>query len=73
MTSPIEFIRVQCPSCGEVFETQYRASMNLGLDDFSDKYIEEMSTGTCPKCETKVDLGALVVRADGTWERDDPH
>jgi uncharacterized protein (UPF0212 family) len=68
MTSPIEFRDVQCPGCGETYETQFRASMNLGLDNFSDDYVEEMSTGTCPNCRTKVDLGALVVREDGTWE-----
>jgi hypothetical protein len=42
--------------------------MNLELDDFPDEYVEEMSTATCPSCGTRVDLGALVVREDGTWE-----
>jgi hypothetical protein len=52
MTSPCEQIRVTCPQCGEVYETWYWALMNLSLEHFSDGYIEEMSTGTCPLAGT---------------------
>ena len=68
MTSPVEEITINCPGCGTSYQTHYRASMNLGLDDFNDDYIEDMSTGTCPECGHKVSLGSLVVRADGVWE-----
>lgn len=68
MTSPPERITVKCPRCGTSYETCYRASMNLQMDDFDDEYIEEMSTGTCPACGHKVQLDVLVVRPDGVWE-----
>jgi transposase len=32
MTSPIERVTVECLKCGERFETDYRASVNLALD-----------------------------------------
>jgi hypothetical protein len=67
MTSPIEFIEVRCPGCGATYKTQYRASVNTDLDDFTEEYIEEMQTGTCPDCGHKVALGGLVVRGDA-WE-----
>ena len=63
MTSPIELISVPC-RCGHVYETYYRASFNLNLDDFSEEYMEEMSTGRCPKCGHIVNLGALIVARD---------
>lgn len=61
MTMPPEPITVACPACGELFETWHRPSMNLDLDDFSDEYVEEMSTATCPACGQKFDLGSLIV------------
>jgi uncharacterized protein (UPF0212 family) len=68
MTSPIEEVRVSCPKCAHVYETFFRASMNLSLDpSFDEAYIEEMSTGTCPECGEKTELGALVVGDDGVW------
>ena len=66
----IEEITINCQACGSSYQTQFRASMNLGLDDFDDDYIEDVSTGTCPECSHKVSLGCLVVRADGVWEID---
>jgi predicted RNA-binding Zn-ribbon protein involved in translation (DUF1610 family) len=61
MSSPIEILTITCPSCGEAYQAQYRASMNRTLDpDFDDAYIEKMSTGVCPKCGHKVQLGAIV-------------
>jgi endogenous inhibitor of DNA gyrase (YacG/DUF329 family) len=67
MTSPVEQVKVECPKCGRSYTTDYRASMNLGLDDFDEKYVREMSTGTCPSCGHEVELGALVVEPDGVW------
>ena len=67
MTMPPEEITVTCPKCGETYKDWYRPSMNLMLDDFDDDYIEEMSSVTCPSCETKVRMGSLVVGEDGTF------
>ena len=67
MTSPPEEITIACPTCGTLFKTWWRPSMNLMLDPFSPEYIERMSTGTCPHCQTVVRLSALVVDEDGTW------
>ena len=68
MTGPVEVAHVECPKCGHRYETQFRGSMNVELDDFDDDYIREMSSGTCPECGHVVDLGALVVGPDGVWE-----
>ena len=67
MTMPPEEITITCPKCGETYKDWYRPSMNLMLDDFDDDYIEEMSSVTCPSCETKVGMGSLVVDEDGTF------
>ena len=61
MTSPIEEITVECPKCGRSYEDWYRASVNLDLDPFDDKYLGNCSTATCPHCQHKVDLSLLVV------------
>ncbi len=71
MTMPIEQMTVECPECKHTYETNYRGSMNLRLDNFNPEYIDEMSTGTCPVCGHKVALGCLVVREDGAWEFQD--
>jgi len=68
MTMPIEQITVKCPQCNNTYETHYRGSINLQLDNFDSDYIEEMSTGTCPECGQKIALDSLVVQADGVWE-----
>ena len=70
MTSPIEFLTVRCPRCGEVYETQHRASINAELDPAlaaDEAYVDEMTSGTCPACGHKVALGGLVVRGND-WE-----
>lgn len=36
MSSPVENITVRCPRCQHEYEDWYRASLNLGLDDFDD-------------------------------------
>jgi len=38
--------------------------MNLLLDDFSDEYVETMSTTSCPHCGLKILLNALVIHDD---------
>jgi len=71
MTSPCEIIQIKCPKCGKVYEDWHRASFNLDLDDFDDKYIDEATSSTCPDCKHKVRHSALVVReGDGVWEFD---
>ena len=69
MTSPCERIQVKCPKCGKVYQDWHRASFNLDLDDFDDKYMGEATSSTCPDCKHKVRHDALVVRErDGVWE-----
>ena len=67
MTGPVEEIKVECPKCGHLYQTLYRGSMNLELDNFDDEYIREMSTAACPDCGHVADLDVLVVGRDGTW------
>ena len=68
MTSPCEQITVKCP---KVYQDWQRASFNLDLDDFNDKYMDEATSSTCPDCKHKVRHEALVVRTkDGAWEFD---
>ena len=68
MTSPPEQITVQCPRCGFEYEDWYRPSINLNLgDDFSEEYLREASTATCPECGFTVELSTLVVEGD-VWQ-----
>ncbi len=69
MTSAPERILVACPKCSFQFETWFRASMNLDLDDFPDSYIRRMSTAKCPLCKTRFDLGGLVVEGGAFYVR----
>jgi uncharacterized protein (UPF0212 family) len=69
MTSPIQTVQVVCPKCGHRYETQFRASMNLQLDEFEQDYVREMTTGTCPACDCVVELGALIIGRDGVWRQ----
>jgi hypothetical protein len=70
MTSPIGRVEVDCPECGHVYWTTHRPSVNLDLDPHvTNAEIEDWSTGTCPECDCKVELGTLTVRDHGrTWE-----
>jgi hypothetical protein len=67
MTSPPEKITIQCPRCGEVYEDWYRATVNLGLDDFDEEYLRQCSTAACPKCGHEVKFDLLVVERDGKF------
>jgi DNA-directed RNA polymerase subunit RPC12/RpoP len=67
MTSPIEEIIVKCPKCGKEYQSYYRPSMNLPLDNFDEEYISKMSSATCPNCGYRVELCALVVDKNGTF------
>jgi ribosomal protein L7/L12 len=68
MTMPPEEISVECPECGLWYDSWYRPSMNLVLDNFDDEHIERMSTATCPSCGCKARLGVLVVTPPSTFE-----
>jgi hypothetical protein len=61
MSSPCELIIVWCP-CGALYRDSWRPSMNLSLDDFSDDYIERMSSTNCPNCRSHSRLGTLLAR-----------
>ena len=67
MTSPIQQITIRCPKCGLQFESWWRASINLALDDFDDAYVQAARVKTCPHCGQKVAMDMLVVSKDGTW------
>ena len=67
MTSPPKSITVECPNCGQVYEDGYRPSINLGLDNFDDDYLDRCSSATCPGCGCKVSLDVLVVDRNGTF------
>jgi len=52
MTTPIQQISVECPSCSTVYEDWFRASVNLDLDPQMDKeYLDECSSAKCPSCD----------------------
>jgi hypothetical protein len=61
MSSPCEQIIVWCP-CGALYRDWWRPSMNLSLDNFSDDYIERMSSTSCPNCRAHSRLGTLLAR-----------
>jgi predicted RNA-binding Zn-ribbon protein involved in translation (DUF1610 family) len=62
MTSPVEEIQVTCPGCGNVYRDWHRASFNFNLgEEFSEEYIDQATSATCPKCGLKVRLTALFV------------
>ncbi len=67
MTSPPEKITVCCPACGKDYEDWYRASINLGLDDFDNEYIQEATSSKCKHCDHVVKHDSLIVRDDGVW------
>jgi endogenous inhibitor of DNA gyrase (YacG/DUF329 family) len=56
MTSPPEQITVECRACGERYEDWFRGSLNLGIEHFSEEYIREATTATCPSCGHVVEL-----------------
>ena len=68
MTSPPREITVICPECGTEYQDWIRPSINLALDNFSEDYLDQATSATCPKCKTKVSLDVLIVREDGVWE-----
>jgi hypothetical protein len=61
MSSPPELILVWC-HCGAIYRDCWRPSMNLSLDDFSDDYIERMSSTNCPNCGLSTELATLLSR-----------
>lgn len=61
MSSPPELILVFCP-CGALYTDSWRPSLNLSLEDFSDEYVEEVSSTTCPSCKLKTPMGTLLAR-----------
>ncbi|BAY94424.1 MULTISPECIES: ribosomal protein L7/L12 [unclassified Tolypothrix] len=67
MTSPAAEITVECPQCGQYYDTWYRPSLNFMLEDFDDEYIERVSTSICPHCGCKASLGVLIVNKTGDF------
>lgn len=63
MSSPATEISVTCPKCGARYKDWWRASLNFTLEDYSDEYVKEASSATCPECRYVVKLDTLVVRA----------
>ncbi len=68
MTSPVQAIRVECPRCGVTFDDWWRPSINLGLgEQFSEDYLLQASTATCPECGHVAELDALVIDGGDVW------
>jgi hypothetical protein len=68
VTSPPRLVEIECPRCHTLYETFWRPSVNLTLgEDWSDEDLKEATTGLCPTCGPRVELGSLVVEADGVW------
>jgi hypothetical protein len=71
VTSPVEQIRVECPTCRTVFQDWTRGSVNLALEDWDandpdvQAYVRECATATCPSCGHVTELTTLVVDAEG--------
>lgn len=66
VTSPPKRITILCPSCGSEYTDWHRPSINRDLEAFSDEYIAEAGSATCPGCEHRVEVSALVVE-DDVW------
>jgi hypothetical protein len=70
VTSPPQVVEVECPRCQTVYETFWRPSINLTLgEEWTAEELEEATTGLCPTCGLRVELGSLVVGADGVSGR----
>jgi hypothetical protein len=68
MSSPVEEITITCPKCKKPFKTWRRASMNLKLDNFDEKYLREATLKICPDCGATISLESLIVGKDGVWQ-----
>ena len=65
MTSPIEQIEIECPTCFHRFKTYHRASINLNLGDMTEEDVQRSHTKQCPACKATMSLDTLVVDEDG--------
>jgi endogenous inhibitor of DNA gyrase (YacG/DUF329 family) len=72
MTSPPQDITIRCPACHREFRSWWRPSINLKMDHFDEKYMEEATVKTCPHCGQKVKLDTLIVDEDGVWHWGEP-
>jgi hypothetical protein len=43
---PFQQITVRCPQCGQECEARWRPSVNWGLDNFDDEYLDKVSKAT---------------------------
>ncbi len=67
MTSPPEKIIVRCPACGDEYEDWMR-SVNLDLGDgFSEDYLRQCETATCPSCGHVVEIGGVLRVEGNVW------
>ena len=64
MTSPVERVRVVCPSCGVEFDDWFRPSVNTGIEPVDETYLRAASTATCPRCGHVVELDVLIVEVE---------
>ena len=67
MTSPIDDILILAPAAATSIKDWYRASMNLGMDDFDDEYLDDASSAKCPDCGHKVVIDTLIVDHEGIY------
>ncbi len=65
MTSPVQEIEVHCPMCAAIFHDSVRWSINLSLGEkWTDEEIDEATSVTCPYCEHKQYVDAIIVSND---------
>ncbi len=68
MTSPPETIRVLCPECGVEYDDWTRSvNLDLGGDGFSEEYLRQCETATCPACGHVVEIGGVLRVDGGVW------
>jgi hypothetical protein len=61
MTSPVEWIGIQCPNCKNLYTDWRRPSVNLDLDDFTEEYLDECASAACPQCHFKGYFDLLTI------------
>lgn len=66
MTSPPQRITVACPECGIEYDDWMR-SVNLDFEDFSEDYLRQCETATCPRCAHVVEIGGVLRVEGNVW------
>jgi uncharacterized Zn finger protein len=63
-----ESIKVECPSCGERYETQHGTTIDLSRgDEVSEQDLYTVTRKRCPSCGHVVDLSMLLIDEYGVF------